>query len=154
MLPLFMLVSEEKEIAMQQHDIKVRVFLVPGGEEASLWAYEQLVNFLATHDDVCLSIYRGPNRSDGTWSLVLIGEKTSFSRYEKQIQQPLSEVQALPITVSPESLTSLMEKFLATQAAMLLNKETFVEKHYPLSKKYYAKKKTEVRKLKRWKKRH
>lgn len=138
---------------MQQKDMEVRVFLIPGGEEASLYAYEKLVKLLEAYEDLFLTVYRGPNTFDGKWSLVLIGEKTSLSRYQEQIQHPLSEVLAQPIIVPLESLTPLVERFLARQAEMLQNKETFVEKHYSLSKKHASEKKV-VRKSKRRKRRN
>ena len=126
---------------MQKKDMEIRVFFIPGGERASLVAYEKFVELLEVHDDLLLTVYRGPNKYDGTWSLVLIGEKTSFSRYQQQIENLLSEVQARRINVPPESLVPLVDRFLARQAEMLQTKETFVEKHYPLDKKRPAKKK-------------
>lgn len=116
---------------MQRKDVDVSVFLIPEGEKASLSAYEKLVKFLEGHEDLHLTIYRGPNKHDGTWSLVLIGEKTSLSRYREQIQQILSEVHAEPLVVPFESVLPLVERFLVTQAEMLLNDERFVKKHHP-----------------------
>lgn len=138
---------------MQKRDMEIRVFFIPGGERSSLFAYEKLVELLEMHDDLLLTVYRGPNKYDGTWSLVLIGEKVSFSRYQQQIEHSLSEVRAQPIIVPPENLVPLLERFLAEQARMLQTNETFVEKHHPLSKKHYTKKRL-ARKSKRGKKRY
>lgn len=124
---------------MQQKDVEIRVFFIPGGEEASLFAYEKLVKFSKTHDDALLTVYRGFNPYDGAWALVLISEKTSFSRYQQHIEQTLSEVHGQQISVPPESLLPLIERFLARQVEMLQTKKTCVEKHYPLDNTYYPK---------------
>jgi hypothetical protein len=72
--------------------------------------------------------------------LVLIGEKSAFSRYQKPMRQMLSDVNALPLVVPPESLAPFVERFLARQAEMLRKKETFIKKHYSLRQKHEGKK--------------
>lgn len=120
---------------MHPKEIGIGVFLIPGGEKASLSAYEQLVKLFKAHEDLSLSVYRGPNKYDGQWSLVLIGEKTSLSQYREPIEHLLSEVQAQPIVVPSESLVPLLEEFLTSQVEMLLNNETFRERHVSPNKK-------------------
>jgi hypothetical protein len=144
---------ERESVVIHRKDIDIRVFLIPGGEKASLSAYEQLVQLFKAHEDVSLSVYRGPNKHDGQWSLVLIGEKTSFSRYWESIKHPLSEVQAQPIIVPPESLIPLVEDFLVSQVEMHLHNETFMERHYSPHKKRAAKGKA-TRRSRKGKKRH
>jgi hypothetical protein len=134
-------------------NMKINVFLIPGGEAASLSAYEQLVKLLEVHEDLFLSVYRGPNKHDGKWSLVLIGDKTSLSRYQAPITDVLSQVQAQPINVPSEGLAPLVERYLTRQTQMLMNEQTFVEHHHPLGKKHYVKKKKEASWSQRRKKR-
>lgn len=119
---------------MQHMGMDIRVFRIPGGQRASLAAYEKLSKLLETHIDVSLTVYRGQNKYDGTWSLVLLSEKISLTHHQEQIQQILSDVQAQPLLVPPESLTPFVEKFLAAQAEMRLAKTSFLEKHHPKQK--------------------
>jgi hypothetical protein len=137
---------------MQQKEIGIGVFLIPGGERASLSAYERLVKLFKAHEDLSLSVYRGPNKHDGQWLLVIIGEKISLSQYQKSIEHLLSEVQAQPIVVPSESLVPLVEEFLASQIEMFLSKKTFVEKHYVKNEKH-AKKGKAARRSKKGRKR-
>ena len=122
-------------------NMEIRVFLIPGGEAASRPVYEQFEELLEAHEDLALSIYHGPNKYDGKWHLVLIGEKTSLLHSQAPIQQLLSQAQAQPISVPPQSLAPLVEKFLERQIQMRLKKQTFFNRHHLLNKNYYAKKK-------------
>ena len=119
---------------MQHMGMDIHVFRIPGGQRASLSAYEKLSKLLEMHMDVSLTVYRGQNKYDGTWSLALLNENPSLTQYQEQIQHILADVQAQPLLVPPESLTPLVKQFLAAQAEMRLAKTSFLEKHHPKQK--------------------
>ncbi len=123
-----------------QHNMLVSVYIIPGGESDSLQAYDELELLLEKHQDLFLTVYRGMNRADGQWVITLVGEKTSCTRYHEQIQRTLEDVQAKLISVPPESLAPIIERFLKRQAEMAATKTPFLVKHHPMSKKHYSKK--------------
>ena len=131
---------------MQHREMFIRVYLFPGEEEDSVRAYKTLEHLIDAHKDLFLTVYRGLNRADGRWSLVLIGDDTSCARYQEQIQRPLREARAEQISVPTERLAPLIERFLARQAEMIRTKQTFLTRHDPLAYK-------EAKKVERSKKR-
>ncbi len=122
---------------MQHIDIVVSVYLIPGGENASLVVYEHIVDLLQAHEDLTLTIYRLLNKPDGQWIVTLIGEREPFTRYQPQIQRILAEGQAEQVSVPRERLTPLIKRFLESRVTMAMNRTPFIEKHYLVEKKYY-----------------
>jgi hypothetical protein len=129
-----------------QHNMLVSVYVIPGGESASVQAYDELELLLEKYPDLFLSIYRGMNRANGQWVITLIGEEASCARYQRQIQQPLEQVQAELISVPSESLAPLIKRFLKGQAEMAATKTPFLAKYTPMSKRDYSKQKKRRRK--------
>jgi hypothetical protein len=120
---------------MSQHGLQIVVYLVPGGEQDSQVAYQQLAALCESSLDFYISIYRGFNRYDGQWHLVLIGQPQSFAHYQQQVQAILSVARAHPVQVPMEGLAPLVQRFLQTQAEMMRTKTAFVERHHPLPSK-------------------
>ena len=124
---------------MPIQEVGIHVFQVRGGEEASLLAYEQLVELLEAHEDLFASVYRAFNQTRKTWSLVLMGEQAALVPYAELIARVLVEAQAEPIEVPVESLTPFVKRYLVRRAQMQRNRQTFVEQHRPLGRKDYGK---------------
>src|SRR5579883_1893565 len=120
------------EVPMQSNDIAVSVYLIPGGEGASIAIYEQLFDLLKRHEDLTLTVYRGRNKPDGQWIVALISEREPFARYQQQIQRILTEAHAESLAVPREHLVALMQRFFETRAAMAAARETFMTKHHPM----------------------
>jgi hypothetical protein len=134
---------------MEIQELAVQAFRVPGGEGASLEAYERLVELQEQHEDLLISVYRGINQADGTWALVLMGELAVLSQYAEPIELILAVAQVEPIKLSLEEQLPLIEMYLEQRAAMWLNRQTIVKQHYPLSREQYTKQKARGAKKKR-----
>jgi hypothetical protein len=109
----------------------VFAYLIPGGKQDSQQAYLQLAA-LCRANNMLFTVYRGVNPHTGEWSLVLIGSQSTFEQYREQIQAPLTAARAQVLTVPPERLCPFVQRFLVTQAEMLIYNTPFLERHHPI----------------------